>query len=172
MTDDKILEVAAEPLTAASFAPFGDVLEGAPKGRRYFDNSLGDTRAHAKLRFWLSRIAPAPALPLRCEKMEQHPCGTQTFAAMAVSRFLVVVAPSATDGGPDPAGMKAFIGSPGQGITYRVGTWHHGMVALDAPALFAVMMWKDGGARDEVFVTLSAPVIVHVPQGSFDEGHQ
>jgi ureidoglycolate lyase len=166
MTGNRTREIAAEPLTAAAFERFGEVLEGAPTGRRYFDEFLGDTRPEARLRFWLSRIAPTAALPLRCELMEQHPCGTQTFAAMAVSRFLVIVAPSAADGGPDPAGIRAFVGGPGQGITYRAGTWHHGMVALDAPALFAVMMWKDGGARDEVFVTLPAPVSVHVPQNA------
>lgn len=158
------IEITADPLTAAGFAEFGDVLEDAPSGRRYFGEGLGDTRPEARLRFWLSRIPPAAALPIRCELMEQHPCGTQTFAAMAVSRFLVVVAPAGADGGPDPAGTKAFIGSPGQGITYRAGTWHHCMIALDAPGLFAIMMWKDEGSRDEVFVNLPAPVIVHVPQ--------
>jgi ureidoglycolate lyase len=164
MMPNKAIEITAGALTATGFADFGDVLEGAPVGRRYFDEGLGDTRAEARLRFWLSRIPPATTLPIHCELMEQHPCGTQTFAAMGVSRFLVVVAPSAADGGPDPTGAKAFIGSPGQGITYRAGTWHHGMVALDAPGLFAVMMWKDEGPRDEVFVKLPAPVIVNVPQ--------
>jgi ureidoglycolate lyase len=158
------IEITADALTAHGFAEFGDVLEGAPVGRRYFDEGLGDTRPEAKLRFWLSRIAPATIRPIRCELMEQHPCGTQTFAAMGVSRFLVVVAPPAADGGPDLTATKAFIGSPEQGSTYRAGTWHHGMITLDAPGLFAVMMWKDEGPRDELFVKLSAPVIVNVPQ--------
>jgi ureidoglycolate lyase len=158
------MEITAEPLTAAGFAGFGEVLEGAPSGRRYFDEGLGDARPEARFRFWLSRIAAASAFPIRCETMEQHPCGTQTFAAMAVSRFLVVVTPPAAGGGPDPGRLKAFVGTPGQGVTYHVGTWHHGMVALDAPGLFAVMMWQDGGPRDETFVKLPAPVTVHVPQ--------
>ena len=159
------MDVIAEPLTGEAFASFGEVIM-APRTerRRYFKDALGDSRADVKLRCWVSRIAPAQTLPLRCEVMEHHPCGTQTFVPMSVSRFLVVVTDPAPDGGPDAYHLRAFIGSSGQGVTYRANVWHHGMVALDEPALFVVINWKDGGPLDEKFVPLTEPAIVRLPQ--------
>ena len=159
-----MLEITAAPLAAAAFAPFGDVLEN-PEGerRRYFDDLLHDSRASARLRLWVSRIPAHGGASHLCETMERHPCGSQSFMPMQVARFLVAVAPPRPDGALDPAGLRAFFGRPGQGITYRAGTWHHGMVALDAPGLFAVLMWQDGGPQDEVFVPLAEPVRVLIP---------
>lgn len=155
--------IKAEPLTAEAFAPFGDVVEGPDTGRRrYFDEILGDTRQKARLRFWVSRIPAVDLLPVSCEIMERHPCGSQTFVPMCVSRFLVVVAPALNDHESDPSRLKAFVGRTGQGVTYGAGVWHHGMIALDMTALFAVLMWKDEGPLDEIFVTLARPVSVNV----------
>lgn len=155
--------IKAEPLTAEAFAPFGDALEGPDTGRRrHFDEILGDMRPQARLRFWVSRIPAVSLLPVSCEIMEHHPCGSQTFVPMRVSRFLIVVAPPLNDHEPDTSRLKAFVGRAGQGVTYRAGVWHHGMVALDTTALFAVLVWKDEGPLDERFVTLARPVSVHV----------
>jgi ureidoglycolate lyase len=82
---------------------------------------------------------------------------------MLVSRYLLALAPSLSDGGPDVSRLRAFVGRTGQGVTYRAGAWHHGILALDEPALFAVLIWQDGGVRDEVFVPVSRPVSIVVP---------
>jgi ureidoglycolate lyase len=157
------LIVTAEPLTAVAFEPFGAVLEAAEEGRRrYFDAILGDERASAKPRLWTSRVPVAERLPVPCETLEHHPCSSQTFVPMSVSRYLLALAPSLPDGSPDVLRMRAFIGRKGQGVTYRAGVWHHNILALDEPALFAVFMWQDGGARDEVFVPISQPISIAV----------
>ncbi|MGE0426324.1 MAG: ureidoglycolate lyase, partial [Reyranellaceae bacterium] len=72
-----------------------------------------------------------------------------------VSRWLIVVCPHAADGGPDAAKAVAFVAGPGQGVTYRANTWHHGLTVLDRAARFAVLMWRDGGSTDEEFVKVS-----------------
>ena len=81
---------------------------------------------------------------------------------MSVSRYLLALAPSLPNGGPDVTRMRAFIGRKGQGVTYRAGVWHHNILALDEPALFAVLIWQDGGNRDEVFVPVSQPISIAV----------
>ena len=160
--EDELI-ITAEPLTAAAFAPFGTVLEAAVEGRRqYFDAVLGDERAAAKPRLWTSRVPIAERLPVPCETLEHHPCSSQTFIPMSVSRYLLALAPSLADGSPDVLRMRAFVGHAGQGVTYRAGAWHHSILALDEPALFAVLIWQDGGARDEVFVPVSQPISIAI----------
>jgi ureidoglycolate lyase len=161
------LIITAEPLTAAAFAPFGAVLEAAVEGRRqYFDAILGDERSAAKPRLWTSRVPIAERLPVPCETLEHHPCSSQTFIPMSVSRYLLALAPSLPDGSPDVLRMRAFIGHAGQGVTYRAGAWHHSILALDEPAVFAVLIWQDGGPRDEVFVPVSQPIWITVESSS------
>jgi ureidoglycolate lyase len=158
------MDLTAEKLTAPAFEPFGAVLEGpSESGRRYFDETLANQRTAARASLSLSRLAPLEVLPLRAELFERHEFSSQTFLPLSAARYLVIVAPAAATGGPDAARARAFIGRTGQGITYHAGTWHHGMTVLDAPALFGVLMWRDGGRGDEEFVTLPTPLIVHVP---------
>lgn len=160
--EDELI-ITAEPLTVAAFAPFGVVLEAAVEGRRqYFDAVLGDERAAAKPRLWTSRVPIAERLPVPCATLEHHPCSSQTFIPMSVSRYLLALAPSLADGSPDVLRMRAFVGHAGQGVTYRAGAWHHSILALDEPALFAVLIWQDGGARDEVFVPVSQPISIAI----------
>jgi ureidoglycolate lyase len=80
------------------------------------------------------------------------------------TRFLIVVAPTAADGGPDVDGLRAFVCGPGQGITYRAGVWHHPIIAVDGDADFAMLAWEDGSALDCVEQPLPAPVLVVEPR--------
>lgn len=158
------MELTATPLTASAFAPYGDVLAApADPGRTYFPDGLGNRRPSAGLSLSLSKLAPT-ALPLRTALFERHAFSSQTFLPLSVSRYLVIVAPPAADGGPDAAQVRAFVAGPGQGITYRAGTWHHGMTVLDRAAEFAVVMWRDGTAADEEFVPLPRELVITVPQ--------
>lgn len=81
-------------------------------------------------------------------------------ARESVSRYLVLATRDALDGGPDVAKLRAFVARAGQGVTYAMGTWHHPVTVLDAPASFAVLMWRDGSAGDEAFVPVTIPLTV------------
>jgi len=94
--------------------------------------------------------------------MERHEFSSQSFMPLDVSRWLVVVAPSGADGGPDGSRAVAFLAGPGQGVTYHAGTWHHPLTILDRPGRFAVFMWRDGTRTDEEFRTLATPFTVEV----------
>jgi ureidoglycolate lyase len=95
--------------------------------------------------------------------MERHEFSSQSFLALDVTRWLVIVAPKAASGGPDTTRARAFLAGPRQGVTYRVDTWHHPLTVLDRPARFAVLIWLERSATDEEFVTLDEPFTVDVP---------
>ena len=158
------MRIIAQPLTAEAFAPFGDVLAPPTKpGRIYFEKGLKNGRAGAWPSLAVTHARPLAALPLRATMLERHEFSSQSFMPLEVSRWLVVVAPYAADGGPDPSRASAFVAGPGQGVTYHMGTWHHGFTALDRPACVAVLMWRDGTSADEEFRRLAAPFAVQVP---------
>ena len=158
------MRILAEPLTPEAFAPFGDVLKPpAEPGRTYFDTGLANGRPDARASISLSRYAPVARLPFRATMLERHEHSSQSFMPIAVGRYLIIVAPPAAGGGPDAARARAFIAGPGQGITYRMGTWHHGMTVLDREAEFVVFMFRDGTAGDEEFVPLAQPFDVVAP---------
>ncbi|KAI1778141.1 ureidoglycolate hydrolase [Hypoxylon cercidicola] len=87
------------------------------------------------------------------EILERHPFTTQTFVPLAAKeRYLVVVAPSLPPdagsavekqlpvpvgdgklpgrGMPDLDGLRAFVATGSQAVTYGAGTWHAPMAAL------------------------------------------
>lgn len=125
--------------------------------------------------------------------LERHPYTTQTFAPLSISgskssegqhRYLIIVAPnlksasasleSSVSDPPDLSGLKAFIATTDQAVTYGAGTWHAPMVALgpEASALdFVVTQFKNGvGDEDCQIVTfgtsVDGAVCVEVPTSS------
>lgn len=160
-------EIVAEPLTAAGFAPFGDVLEaeGAPDRiinqglcGRYHDRAALDFGPDGRAGISLFKAQPR-ALPYRLDLLERHPEGSQAFIPMSRDPFLVIVAP---DAGGAPGRPRAFLTAPGQGINLHRGTWHGVLTPLAAPGLFAVIDRIGATANleehwlDEVYV-VSAP---------------
>jgi ureidoglycolate lyase len=155
--------IATEPLRAEAFAPFGDVLEAPSEpGRHFFADGLANRRSGAAPSLAVAHVPPLTALPLVATRMERHEFSSQSFLALDVARWLVIVAPKAADGRPDTARARAFLAGPGQGVTYRVDTWHHPLTVLDRPARFAVLIWLEHSKTDEEFVTLDEPFTVDV----------
>lgn len=144
--------ITPAPLTAAAFAPFGDVLEtGGParlinqgKCRRFHDLAeLDFTDGCAGISLFQGETE---ALPLPLKMMERHPLGSQAFVPMTADPFLVVVAP---DEHGKPGAPLAFITAPGQAINFHRGTWHGVLTPLAAPGLFAVIDRIGDGANLE-----------------------
>ncbi len=143
--------IAARPLTAAAFAPFGDVLEVGGEARainaglcnRYHDRArmdFGDGRAgisifHAQIR----------ALPYRFDLIERHPDGSQAFIPMSDDPFLVIATLNIQ------ATPQAFITNGAQGINFHRATWHGVLTPLAGAGLFAVIDRIGTGANLEEF---------------------
>ncbi len=91
-----------EPLTAAAFAPFGDVLEATGDFRLINAGLCQRHHDRARIDFGRDRrTAPASrsfkaeprALPYDFDLIERHPEGSQAFLPMTEHPFLVIVAP-------------------------------------------------------------------------------
>ena len=161
--------IEIEPLTAQAFAPFGDVVsaglrEGAEANQGTavrFDWAarLESDRPHARPNLAVFRAAPQP-VPFVLRLLERHPHSSQAFLPLKCARFLVCVAPTLPDGGPDVSRLRAFVGVEGQGVNYVRGTWHHPIVALDGPADLAMLAWEDGTKGDCEERRLELPITV------------
>ena len=157
------MQVTPQPLSREAFAAFGDVIDIPDEaGRTYYDDALGNLRPGARASLSAILKAETPERPLRADLLERHEFSSQTFVPVDVARWLIVVAPHAAGGGPDLAGVRAFVATGKQGITYKPNTWHHGLTVLDRPGRFAVFMWLDGSAGDEEFVPVE-PFTIRIP---------
>ena len=135
--------IAIAPLTAAAFAPFGDLLEASGAPDRLINQGLcGRFDDRARLDFADGRaglslfVAEPRTLPFQLDMVERHPLGSQAFVPMTHAPFLVIVAP---DRGGRPGMPRAFRTRPGQAVNYHRGTWHGVLTPLSEPGLFAVV---------------------------------
>jgi ureidoglycolate lyase len=142
-----------EPLTARAFAPFGDVIEASDQARHFPINQGSTERYHDLARVdvassdghaILSIFRAAPRrLPMQLLLLERHPLGSQAFVPLSQLPYLVVVA--GTGEQPDLSRIRCFRATPGQGVNYARGTWHHPLLALSGASDFLVV---DRGGSD------------------------
>ena len=136
-------QIPAEPLTAAAFAPYGDVLEAIGTPDRMINAGLC-ARFHDRARIDIAEgraglsvfDAVARSLPYAFDLVERHPLGSQAFVPMTQAPFLVIVA---HDEHGTPGTPRAFLTNGAQGINLHRGTWHGVLTPLQAPGLFAVL---------------------------------
>ena len=135
--------LTAEPLSAAAFAPFGDVIEAAGASfpinggmcDRFHDLARLDIIGDGRVGVSVADSRPF-ALPLDFTLVERHPLGSQAFVPMSEDPFLVVVAPD-EDG--RPGAPRAFLTQPGQGVNYHRNVWHGVLTPLRRPARFLIV---------------------------------
>lgn len=147
-----------QPLTAAAFAPFGNVIEAAPGAKcfainqgytqRFHDLAKVDvTQNQGRAGISIFRSTPLPT-PIQIRQLERHPLSSQAFFPLSPRPYLVVVAPP---GDLDENAIQIFFAQPGQGVNYHAGTWHHFCLALEAESDFLVVDRIGGGDNcDEV----------------------
>lgn len=164
MTPHPALQV--EPLDAARFAPFGEVIETAQArqvlsintgtAQRFHDLARIDT-AQRGGRTVLSLFRAQPrTFPFPVEIIERHPLGSQAFFPLSGEPYLVIVSES-------PAHRpKVFAASPQQGVNFHPGTWHHALVALNRECDFLVID-RDGGDENCDEARLSETCVVLSP---------
>lgn len=135
--------IRAAPLTAAAFAPFGDVIEtGADPvminngtTERHHDLAQVDLLgqgAHTLINIFRGQpFSP----PVEIRMMERHPLGSQAFMPLSDRPYLVVVAP---DENGAPGQPVAFLAEK-TGVNYRANVWHHPLISLEAVSDFLVV---------------------------------
>ena len=161
--------ILIEPLTADSFAPFGQVID--LDGAEHFPINNGMTeRYHDLARVELGGEGSRPLisvfrgqpydLPLILRLMERHPLGSQAFYPLGDRPFLVIVARDLS-GTPDLP--RAFITRPGQGVNIAMNTWHGVLTPLEVASDFLVVdRGGDGNNLEEYH--FDVPHLVRHPQ--------
>ena len=113
--------VRAEPLTAAAFAPFGQVVR---EGDMVME-LRGDEVFHLNVLHYDRQ-------PLRCDHLNRHHKATQMLVALAGKPTLLVVAPRELDFTTTDHldGVRAFVCDGTAGVNLALGTWHWGPYPL------------------------------------------
>lgn len=157
-----------KPLDVQSFAPFGEVIAPEAAARSFPINDGRCTRFHdlatvdcasrdGRAGISLFRADPQ-ALPITVTMLERHPLGSQAFVPLSRTPYLVVVSES-LDAAP-----QAFLVPGGQGVSYRRGTWHHPLLALDVVSDFLVVDRIGPGDNCEITELAQSWRIEAVPQ--------
>ena len=159
-----MMSIAAMPLTADAFAPFGTVV--AHRGDAplmSYPDALEHTAEAANPTMAILRVTAAFEGPVTIPRLERHPYSAQTFLPLQGGKSLLVVCGTQADGRPDLSDVRAFVAASDQGVTYRRNVWHRSVTALEAPSEFVVLMAQTGRGDDNVFYDLDQPLIVEVP---------
>ena len=160
-----------EPLTAAAFAPFGDVIEARDSAQRLQVNQGLAERYHdlanvelagsgARVLISIFRSQPRQ-FPLFLSVLERHPLGSQAFMPLAALPYLVVVAPGGDV--PDVQALRCFTAVPGQGVNYARGTWHHPLLSLRTTTDFLVIDRGGAGINLEEHALLAQHIQIPEP---------
>jgi ureidoglycolate lyase len=119
------MRVKVEPIDAASFMPFGQLIppQAPGHGRHELIEELQNTRAAARMRVSMVTVEPK-SLPLAAVQMERHVHSSQAFVPVDCASYLVLVAPHGRDEMPDLGKLRAFRGAGRYGdiIVQTLGT--------------------------------------------------
>mgnify|MGYP001827906999 CR=1 FL=1 len=141
-----IISLRPEPLTGEGFAPFGEVIEAAldvssvmndARFERFDELCTIDVEAGGHVAVSIARCREPSVLPLRIDRVERHPLGSQAFVPLQPCKMVVVVAPPGDV--VDAADLRAFFTRPRQGFNYHRGTWHMPLIAFAADDQFLVI---------------------------------
>jgi ureidoglycolate lyase len=125
------------PLTAESFAPYGELVTSAGRAGRQINAGTSvrvampdpDVLAEGGTPSLSVFRASARRLPIDVRELERHRLSSQTFLPLGRTAFVAVVALG--DPAPDPETLAAFFSDGRMGITIRRGVWHHALLSLD-----------------------------------------
>ncbi len=128
-----------QPLTAASMAPFGSVIESVPEGapvnggtslrhEAVAELNLQHDGGRAALAVYEAR---ARALPFEALVLERHRWSDQVFLPLGGARRCVLLLAPATLERPRAEDCVALLANGRQGFRIAAGTWHHGLLALN-----------------------------------------
>lgn len=132
----------ATPITAETFAPFGEVIAlGGPcvtindgLCQRFSDLATIDIiDGTAGLSLFQSHLRP---LPHECDLLERHPLGSQCFIPMSDGAMLVIVAP---DNAGQPGSPTAFVARNDVAINLARNTWHGVLSPIEGSGRYAVI---------------------------------
>lgn len=157
--------IRPEPLTRASFGPFGEVIEIAGSNhitinqgfaQRFSDLARIDTASESGETAVSLFVGEPQAMPVALRLVERHPLGSQLFYPLQEDDWIVVVAEV-----PEPAAVRAFRASARQGVNFARNVWHHPLLAPRPQSRFLIVDRKGPGdnVEERWFAEGSAPML-------------
>lgn len=150
--DLPVVSVSPEPLTAAAFKPFGEVIaipETQPPtsdlGVLRWWGGLAKAQIHEQIEFGMFTVKTRPR---EVAEMERHVKTPEFLVGLGGEFILVVGRPSVGPHGPDAAKVKAFEVKPGQAVLMSRGTWHAWPFPHGDEGLFLVAFRDATATRD------------------------
>lgn len=133
----------ARPISAAAFAPFGDLIEVGSVAPVLINDGLCERFSDlteldvvdGKIGLSLFQ-ANLRSVPYKCDLLERHPLGSQCFIPMSAAAFLVIVAP---DDNGQPGPVSAFVATNRVAVNIARNTWHGVLAPIAGSGLFAVI---------------------------------
>ena len=148
-----------EPLSAAAFAPFGDVIETTGNAFHYINAKMVE-RYHDLAQVDVDKMGGQVGIslcvgtpyvfPMSVAEMERHPLSSQCFIPLSDKPFLVVVAP--VGDALEPGQLRAFLSNGAQGVNYAAGVWHHALLTVGEVSNFVVVDRIGEGPNCDVVV--------------------
>jgi ureidoglycolate lyase len=165
-------KLIAEPISRQAYAPYGNVIAASAElpnrpanfGRAQRFDFLAQVHnlrsTDTPLNLCIFRCSPYTQPVLNVDVLEKHPHSTQVFLPMHDGRFITIVATGAET--PDLNTLRAFIVEAPAGISYKPGTWHYPMTALDKQLDLACVIFEDGGKEDCIIAQLPETLAVQI----------
>jgi ureidoglycolate hydrolase len=136
------------------FAPFGTCFSLSPTaGRIGIPLQLEGEKAVGASTLTII-VAPFARSMGGISRIERHSFSVQAFLPLSAQPMLTFVAPP----GEPPRNAEqiaAFVVPAGHGIAYRAGTWHSGLMGLEADVSVATFIRRIGDGSDTEFADLS-----------------
>jgi ureidoglycolate lyase len=161
------MQLHVEPLTAAAFAPFGQVIQtegakhfpmNAGAQERYYDLAAIEIAGEAgRPVISIAETCQVASLPYRIPMVERHPLGSQAFIPLDDHPQLIVVAPA---GEFALSGLRAFYSEGRQGINYACGVWHMPMISMTAGQRWLIVDRAGSGNNCDEVSLVDTPVMV------------
>lgn len=148
-----MLTLPIAPLTKATFAPFGQVIETRDAKAKLINDGFAqrfdglaqiDVAAEGgavNISLFDGSLRPRPIL---IKLMERHPLGSQLFMPLNEEPWLVLVCSDPRV----PASYRAFSATGLQGVNYARNIWHHPLLVLTDASPFLVV--DRGGPGDNL----------------------
>jgi ureidoglycolate hydrolase len=147
-------DLAAVPVTAAGFAPFGKLIEPTEDGAPVEDVDRALDLSQGRPRFYIMALAHRG---LTVSRITRHAATTQVLASADAAPWLLAVAPpDETADMPDPAAIRAFLIPGGRAVLLSRGTWHAGPYFEPATMNFFNLELDDTNAVDHATCDLAA----------------
>jgi ureidoglycolate lyase len=146
------ISLRPEVLTRERFGPYGDVIETSRESseamndarfERFDDLCRIDLIDDGQVAVSIARCRTPTSLPLRLDRVERHPLGSQAFIPLTRCKMVIVVAPP--EATVDASALRAFVTNGKQGINYHRGTWHMPLIAFEAGQEYLII---DRGGED------------------------